>query len=731
MKRAFSMRARLIVMFIGLVAVAFAGVIVFINARIVDEVQKLSLLTASEISGREAGRAKESIAQAYQVAVDAGAVLVDLADQGVSRDDAAVVFKALLLANPDLGGAWAVFEPDAFDGADAEYVGVRGSSPEGRWVPYWNTFGGEPGYESCVDFDNPGPAGLYYRVPMETRRGFLTNPTTYEIAGKPTTVVSMCVPIMRDGVPIGVSGVDFSMEKLLQLVDELTPLESGYAFLVAGDGTVVAHSRRPELVAEGKTLADAGIDGAQAILGDINAGMPHSQFGVEGGRTVLTVYAPIDIGRGAQFWGIGIVVPFQKLLDPIDVVRIIAFAITALAVALLGFGVYFFVGKTLSPLAMAASTMREIAEGSGDLTAAIEVRKLDEVGRLVSGFNDFVAKLREIVISLKGVNHALLDVGVQVAASAQESASSVHEIAANIASVDKQTVDQSASVAQVSAAVTEIARNIDSLEAMIENQAASITEASSSVEQMVGNIAGVDRSMESMSEEFDALAKASEEGRGKQSLVAAKVSEIAGQSDHLMEANDVIAGIASRTNLLAMNAAIEAAHAGEAGKGFSVVADEIRKLAETAAEQSRQITSELDSIRESIVSIVQASQESESSFNDVVRRIEGTAKLVTEIHHAMSEQSVGSKQILEALRAMNDVSAEVRLSAREMSAGNKTILVELTNLEHVSSSIRDSMAEMAQGAEEIGKATAEVSSLAAGVREQIGIAEALVEKFKT
>ncbi len=61
-----------------------------------------------------------------------------------------------------------------------------------------------------------------------------------------------------------------------------------------------------------------------------------------------------------------------------------------------------------------------------------------------------------------------------------------------------------------------------------------------------------------------------------------------------------ITGFSKKQNMLALNASIEAARAGEMGKGFAVVATEVRKLAEGMAVASKEITSRLAQLEETI-----------------------------------------------------------------------------------------------------------------------------------
>ncbi|HUW70995.1 MAG TPA: cache domain-containing protein [bacterium] len=81
-------------------------------------------------------------------------------------------------ANTDVGGAWFIFEPDAFDGKDASL---------GRFVPTWNRFSGSLLLESCVDYQN-GPSSAHYQEPLSTGKTFVTEPTVFRISGASTMV---------------------------------------------------------------------------------------------------------------------------------------------------------------------------------------------------------------------------------------------------------------------------------------------------------------------------------------------------------------------------------------------------------------------------------------------------------------------------------------------------------------------------------------------------------------
>ena len=195
---------------------------------------------------------------------------------------------------------------------------------------------------------------------------------------------------------IGVSTVDWSMDKITKLIHSVKVTPNSFAFIVDGaSGKFIAHSGDNSLALKNAKDFDFSRD---IFTQKLNTGQMMYKAAKFEGKDYQVFYGRTAV-TGMLF---AMYIPNEELFS--EVTRLSNFnmiiMLFAAAVLLMALGASIFgVGKMVTPIQKLAATAKLIE--SGDLSARSDIVRKDELGALASSFNSMVARLEESMQNLE------------------------------------------------------------------------------------------------------------------------------------------------------------------------------------------------------------------------------------------------------------------------------------------------------------------------------------------
>lgn len=340
-------------------------------------------------------------------------------------------------------------------------------------------------------------------------------------------------------------------------------------------------------------------------------------------------------------------------------------------------------GVMMSAFQQMVTYLQEMAEAAnrlaqGDLTA--EIRPQSDQDVLGQAFARMIVNLRQLVRQVTDNARQVDTAASQLSAVANQAGQATAQITATIQQVAQGVSQQTQSVTQTAATVEQMARAIDGVAQGGQEQAFAInkftrisTQTNTALLQVSMNARNGTQSATQAVQTANRGATTIEETmKGMEAIKtkvgwsAQKVREMGQRSDQIGAIVETIDDIASQTNLLALNAAIEAARAGEHGKGFAVVADEVRKLAEKSAGATKEITNLIKGIQMTVTEAVQAMADGMAEVDTGVSRAD-------QARQALQTILQGVEMVVQQVQEISAAVQQIETSSQEVGHALDTV----------------------------------------------------------
>jgi methyl-accepting chemotaxis protein len=343
----------------------------------------------------------------------------------------------------------------------------------------------------------------------------------------------------------------------------------------------------------------------------------------------------------------------------------------------------FFSGTMVKSLVKVTASLKDVAEGEGDLTQRIRITSKDEIGELSHWFNLFIEKLQNMIQDISKSSQSLArSVDVTKGASRDISDNST-QMLDTTRKVTRSTHEMSSQISSISRVVGQSSDNLDIVASATEEMTATINEIAKNAESA--------RSM-------------SRETKGKIETASAKVNQLGMDARQIDGFTASINDISEQTNLLALNATIEAARAGEAGKGFAVVAGEIKELARQTATATQDIKGKIDNIMRSSGDTVAEMAVILTTFGDM-------NDVVNEIASAIEEQSATTKEIADNTATVATGINDVNTNVAQFDVLTTDVATQMETVNQASAKMSENCTNIDKDTQEMGTQTARLDQL--------------------
>jgi len=291
---------------------------------------------------------------------------------------------------PDVNGASLFFEPNMFDGKDAQYKGTAlGTSLSGRASFYFYREDGIVKHRTTTIEEESSFMESLYIEAREQNAPYYTEPFLFNLDGEDIIMSVILFPINdRNGNYIGAVTASFFLGDIFSELQREKIFETGY-MIIASDSNNVLYSPRFEDI--GRTREEAGID--HPFPGDIEDTVIIRSRSILNNKTTLKAITIINVPQIGRRFSVSVSAPVSEIYAEGNRLLVIILLLGAITIIFVAFFVSYLIGKATRPIKIFKESAENIARG--DFSARINGNFNDEFGILKETINFMAERIED------------------------------------------------------------------------------------------------------------------------------------------------------------------------------------------------------------------------------------------------------------------------------------------------------------------------------------------------
>lgn len=515
---------------------------------------------------------------------------------------------------------------------------------------------------SQFDKDDAANVGWYY-IPMNEGKPTWMDPYVNDNIG--VEMISYVIPLMKDGVEVGVVGMDIRFDIFSEAVAEMKPHDSSYGMLLNRNKQFLIHPSVDQLTdisERDKTIAQKMDETPSDVL---SLKVDKEPMIVSYSKLANDQYLVLASSKKEVYASIT------------EMKQIVLFVVLgAIVVSVI---VAWLLSKQLTnPIQRLVDDMKKVQ--NGDLTVQTEIVNNDEVGEIASNFNQMTTQLRDMARQIdttaeqvQSASRDLSHIAEETAASSSEVTKSMEDIADGSTELAHFVQNGASITRQLSDEFDVVSHSIEDIRATMEQMTNQQNDSTSVLEHLV------------------ATTNENEEATAHINEVIARLN---GRMETIVSVIGTIQAIAEQTNLLALNAAIESARAGEVGQGFAVVANEIRTLADQSRESTEDIRQIIENIYADTSLTVDAMSEVTTKTTEQTKAVDTVRASMLSLNESTSAVTTLVNTSIASIQQLNEEAGTLANEIESMSAISEEQAATSTQATSIMQSQREEIAKV-------------------------------------